>query len=146
MRFASAHKTATYLMVGYPRKDLRAMEAAMKFYIVGALSTALSFFGASLLFGAYGGTSLTLLAAPPGLPNLALFGYAFLIAGLGFKLTAVPFHAWAVDVYDGAPTDVSAYLAGGSKKIGIDHFVCADKHLVEVARLEGLSVVNPDEP
>ncbi|MCI4366829.1 MAG: NADH-quinone oxidoreductase subunit N [Thermoplasmata archaeon] len=109
-------------MVGYPRKDLRAMEAAMKFYIVGALSTALSFFGASLLFGAYGGTSLTLLAAPPGLPNLALFGYAFLIAGLGFKLTAVPFHAWAVDVYDGAPTDVSAYLAGGSKKIGIFAF------------------------
>ena len=113
---------STYLMVGYPRKDQRAMEAAMKFYIVGALSTALSFFGASLLFGAYGGTSLTLLASPPGLPTLALFGYAFLVAGLGFKLTAVPFHAWAVDVYDGAPTDVSAFLAGGSKKIGIFAF------------------------
>jgi proton-translocating NADH-quinone oxidoreductase chain N len=113
---------STYLMVGYPRRDLRSMEAAMKFYIVGALSTALSFFGASLLYGAYGGTSLALLAAPPHLSNLALFGYAFLIAGLGFKLTAVPFHAWAVDVYDGAPTDVSAFLAGGSKKIGIFAF------------------------
>ncbi len=109
---------STYLLVGYSRKDPRQIEAAMKFYIVGALSTALSFFGASLLFGAYGTTSLTALAAPPSYPDLALFGYGFLIAGLGFKLTLVPFHAWAVDVYDGAPTDVSAFLAGGSKKIG----------------------------
>jgi NADH:ubiquinone oxidoreductase subunit 2 (subunit N) len=113
---------STYLLVGYTRKDPRALEAAMKFYIVGALSTALSFFGASLLFGAYGGTSLELLARPPALPETALFGYAFLIAGLGFKLTAVPFHAWAVDVYDGAPSDVAAFLSGGSKKVGLFAF------------------------
>jgi NADH:ubiquinone oxidoreductase subunit 2 (subunit N) len=114
---------STYLLVGYPRRDPRSLEAAMKFYIVGALSTALSFFGASLLFGAYGTTSLVALAYPPAqAPVLALFGYAFLIAGLGFKLTAVPFHAWAVDVYDGAPTDVSAFLAGGSKKVGLFAF------------------------
>lgn len=113
---------STYLLVGYPRRDPRCLEAAMKFYVVGALSTALSFFGASLLFGAYGTTSLTVLALPPAFPVLALFGYAFLIAGLGFKLTAVPFHAWAVDVYDGAPTDVAAFLAGGSKKVGLFAF------------------------
>ena len=113
---------STYLLVGYPRRDVRSLEAAMKFYIIGALSATLSFFGASLLFGAYGGTSLALLAAPPTLPTTALFGYGFLIAGIGFKVTAVPFHAWAVDVYDGAPTDVSAFLAGGSKKIGIFAF------------------------
>jgi proton-translocating NADH-quinone oxidoreductase chain N len=113
---------ATYLMVGYTRRDGRALEAAMKFYIVGALSTALSFFGASLLFGAYGSTNLVVLSQSPGTvgyPSMALAGYALLIAGVGFKATLVPFHAWAVDVYDGAPTDVTAFLAGGSKKIGI---------------------------
>ncbi len=109
---------STYLLVGYPRRSPRVIEAAMKFYIVGALSTALSFFGASLIFGAYGTTSLSALTNYPQYPQLALFGYGFLIAGLGFKLTLVPFHAWAVDVYDGAPDDVSAFLAGGSKKIG----------------------------
>jgi proton-translocating NADH-quinone oxidoreductase chain N len=116
---------ATYLLVGYTRKDARSLEAAMKFYIVGALSSALSFFGASLLFGAYGGTSFATLESSTrvvGYPALALAGYALLIAGLGFKLTLVPFHAWAVDVYDGAPDDVSAFLAGGSKKIGVFAF------------------------
>ncbi|MGC2034200.1 MAG: NADH-quinone oxidoreductase subunit N [Thermoplasmata archaeon] len=116
---------STYLMVGYTRRDPRGLEAAMKFYIIGALSTALSFFGASLLFGAYGGTSFAILAAgtgTTGYPTLALVGYGFLLVGLGFKVTAVPFHAWAVDVYDGAPTEVSAFLAGGSKKMGLFAF------------------------
>jgi NADH-quinone oxidoreductase subunit N len=116
---------ATYLLVGYTRRDPRGLEAAMKFYIVGALSTALSFFGASLLFGAYGSTiflALSQQTGTVGFPALALVGYALLIAGLGFKLTLVPFHAWAVDVYDGAPDDVSAFLAGGTKKIGLFAF------------------------
>ncbi|MCI4319348.1 MAG: NADH-quinone oxidoreductase subunit N [Thermoplasmata archaeon] len=116
---------ATYLMVGYTRRDPRGLEAAMKFYIIGALSTALSFFGVSLLYGAYGSTSLVAVTGALGgtsQPTLALLGFGFLLVGLGFKVTAVPFHAWAVDVYDGAPTDVSAFLAGGSKKIGIFAF------------------------
>lgn len=116
---------STYLLVGYTRRDPRGVEAAMKFYIVGALSSALSFFGASLLFGAYGSTSFLALgqqARTVGYPALALVGYALLVAGVGFKVTAVPFHAWAVDVYDGAPDDVTAFLAGGSKKIGIFAF------------------------
>jgi proton-translocating NADH-quinone oxidoreductase chain N len=116
---------ATYLLVAYTRKDPRALEAAMKFYIIGALSTTLSFFGASLLFGAYGTTNLYAIAAArgaAGFPVLVLLGYGFLIAGLAFKTTLVPFHAWAVDVYDGAPTDVSSFLAGGSKKVGVFAF------------------------
>ncbi|MCI4317486.1 MAG: hypothetical protein L3J96_03020, partial [Thermoplasmata archaeon] len=116
---------STYLMVGYTRRDPRGLEAAMKFYIIGALSTALSFFGASLLFGAYGGTSFLTLSQATGPVQstpLALLGYGFLLVGLGFKVTAVPFHMWAVDVYDGAPTDVSAFLAGGTKKIGVFAF------------------------
>ncbi len=116
---------ATYLLVGYTRRGLRPLEAAMKFYIIGAVSSTLSFFGASLLFGAYGTTDLFRLAAVAGTvgyPVLALLGYGFLVAGLAFKTTLVPFHAWAVDVYDGAPTDVSAFLAGGSKKVGVFAF------------------------
>ncbi len=116
---------STYLLVAYPRRDERSLEAAMKFFIIGALSTALSFFGASLLFAAYGGTSFYALGpgvAFVGFPLLAEIGYGLLIAGLGFKVTAVPFHAWAVDVYDGAPTDVAAFLSGGSKKMGIFAF------------------------
>ncbi len=113
---------STYLLVGYTRRDARSLEAAMKFYIIGALSTALSFFGASLLFGAYGTTNLYAIravAGATGFPVLVLLGYGFLVAGLAFKATLVPFHAWAVDAYDGAPTDVTAFLAGGSKKVGI---------------------------
>ncbi|MGA7476068.1 MAG: NADH-quinone oxidoreductase subunit N [Thermoplasmata archaeon] len=113
---------STYLLVAYPRKDVRSLEAAMKFYIIGALSTTLSFFGASLLYGAYGTTNLYAIravAGSVGYPVLVLLGYGFLIAGLAFKATLVPFHAWAVDVYDGAPTDVTAFLTGGSKKVGL---------------------------
>jgi proton-translocating NADH-quinone oxidoreductase chain N len=115
----------SYLLAGYTRRDRRGLEAAMKFFIIGALSSVLSFFGASLLFGAYGTTNLYLIraaGAAVGEPTLVLLGYAFLVAGLGFKVTLVPFHAWAVDVYDGAPDDVSAFLAGGTKKAGIFAF------------------------
>jgi proton-translocating NADH-quinone oxidoreductase chain N len=121
---------STYLLVGYTRRDPRGLEAAMKMYIIGALSAALSFFGASLLYAVYGTTSLSTLGtailytthAPPpllGASSIALLGYGFLIVGIGFKVTVVPFHAWAVDVYDGAPSDVSAFLAGGTKKVGL---------------------------
>jgi NADH:ubiquinone oxidoreductase subunit 2 (subunit N) len=119
---------STYLLVGYTRRDPRGLEAAMKMYIIGALSAALSFFGASLLYAVYGttslatlGTSMQYLGPPPlfGATGIALLGYGFLIVGIGFKVTVVPFHAWAVDVYDGAQSDVSAFLAGGSKKVGL---------------------------
>ncbi|MFZ0699623.1 MAG: NADH-quinone oxidoreductase subunit N [Thermoplasmata archaeon] len=116
---------STYLLVGYTRRDPRSLEAAMKFYVIGALSTVISFFGASLLFGAYGTTNLDAirsLGGAVGYPTLVLLGYGLLIAGLAFKVTLVPFHAWAVDVYDGAPSDVSAFLAGGTKKIGLFAF------------------------
>jgi proton-translocating NADH-quinone oxidoreductase chain N len=116
---------ASYLLVAYQRREVRGLEAAMKFFVIGALSTVLSFFGASLLFGAYGTTNLYLIreaGTAVAYPTLVLLGYGFLIAGLAFKVTVVPFHAWAVDVYDGAPDDVSAFLAGGTKKIGVFAF------------------------
>ena len=115
---------STYVLVGYSRRESRALEAAMKFYIIGALSTAISFFGASLLYGAYGTTALAAFAFPPagGMDNLALVGFGLLMVGLGFKLTLVPFHMWAVDVYDGAPSTISAFLSAGSKKMGLFAF------------------------
>ncbi|MGP8077530.1 MAG: NADH-quinone oxidoreductase subunit N [Thermoplasmata archaeon] len=118
---------STYVMVGYTRKDVRSLEAAMKFYIIGALSSTLSFFGVSLLYGAYGTTNLLAIraivaAGSVGFPVLSLLGFGLLIAGLAFKTTLVPFHAWAVDVYDGSPSEVGAYLAGASKKVGVFAF------------------------
>jgi proton-translocating NADH-quinone oxidoreductase chain N len=133
---------ASYLLVAYTRKDVRSLEAAMKFFVIGALSTVLSFFGASLLFGAYGTTNLYLIRAAGeavGYPILVLLGYGFLIAGLAFKVTLVPFHAWAVDVYDGAPNDVSAFLAGGTKKIGVFAFFLVFLGPVLVVGLSGTS-------
>ncbi|HTW77021.1 MAG TPA: NADH-quinone oxidoreductase subunit N [Thermoplasmata archaeon] len=132
----------SYLLAGYTRRDRRGLEAAMKFFVIGALSSVLSFFGASLLFGAYGTTNLYLIRAAGtavGTPVLVLLGYAFLIAGLGFKVTLVPFHAWAVDVYDGAPHEVSAFLAGGTKKIGIFAFFLVFLGPVLVVQASGTS-------
>ncbi len=135
---------ASYILVGYTRRDPRSLEAAMKFYIIGALSSTLSFFGASLLFGAYGTTNLYAIRASAGAvgyPVLALLGFGFLLAGLAFKTTLVPFHAWAVDVYDGAPSDVSAFLAGGTKKIGVFAFFLV--FLGPVLYLRGTGGANP---
>lgn len=124
---------STYVLVGYTRKDARALEAAMKFYIIGALSTALSFFGASLLYGAYYTTSLsTMAASTPDDGTLALVGFGLLAVGLGFKATVVPFHMWAVDVYDGAPDTVSAFLAAGSKKMGIFAYIAVFVAAVQI--------------
>ncbi|MDE1820659.1 MAG: NADH-quinone oxidoreductase subunit N [Euryarchaeota archaeon] len=115
---------STYVLVAYARKDARALEASMKFYLIGALSTAISFFGASLLYGAYGTTSLSVLSKVPSAGSeMVMVGLGMLVVGLGFKVTAVPFHMWAVDVYDGAPDHVSAFLAAGSKKMGILAFI-----------------------
>ncbi|HTZ61088.1 MAG TPA: NADH-quinone oxidoreductase subunit N [Thermoplasmata archaeon] len=133
---------ASYLLVAYTRTDVRGLEAAMKFFVIGALSTVLSFFGASLLFGAYGTTNLFLIraaGAAVGYPVLVLLGYGFLVAGLAFKVTLVPFHAWAVDVYDGAPDDASAFLAGGTKKMGIFAFFLVFLGPVLVVQTSGQS-------
>ena len=141
---------STYLLVGYTRRDARGLEAAMKFYIIGALSAALSFFGASLLYAFYGTTSLATLGTGVfplvqtplgGSTGIALLGYGFLIVGMGFKVTVVPFHAWAVDVYDGAPADVSAFLAGGSKKVGL--FAYFIVFLVPILASQALPVTCP---
>ncbi len=111
---------STYALTAYTRKA-RSVEAATKFFIIGALSSALSLYGISLLYGATGTTFLSGLStatAAPGMAGILKVGMVLLLAGFGFKVTAVPFHFWAPDTYEGAPAPVSALLAAGSKKMG----------------------------
>jgi NADH-quinone oxidoreductase subunit N len=110
---------STYVLTGM-RKDSLGSEAAGKYYVIGALSSAILVFGISILYGVTGTTNIAALAKADLLayPSIALMGAIFLIAGFGFKIAAVPFHMWAPDAYQGAPTTISAFLAAGAKKMG----------------------------
>lgn len=110
----------SYALVAFRKNDPRAAEASVKYLIIGGLSTALSLYGFSLLYGVTGSTNLAdigaaISAAPSG---MLLVSVAAMMAGLGFKISAVPFHMWAPDVYEGASTPITTFLAVGSKKMG----------------------------
>lgn len=117
---------SSYALVALKRKDGRAAEAAVKYAIIGGMSTALTLYGISVVYGIFGTVDLAALAelvAHQG-PSLALvIGLICMIAGYGFKIAAVPFHMWAPDVYEGAATPVSMFLATGSKKMGLSVFI-----------------------
>ena len=108
-----------YVLVAFDRYNIKSNEAGTKYIILGALSSAILLFGISQIYGLLGTTQFNEMAnilgntssINPGL----LIGFLFLIAGLGFKVAAVPFHMWAPDVYEGAPTPITAHLAVGSK-------------------------------
>ena len=107
-----------YVLVGYLKPNPRSNEAAVKYFLLGAFSLGILLYGMSLLYGATGTTSLQgIAAALAGQDaNLVLVLAVILVgAGMGFKIAAVPFHMWAPDVYEGAPTPVTAFLSVGSK-------------------------------
>jgi NADH-quinone oxidoreductase subunit N len=109
---------SSFVLTGFLREDRRASEAAIKYFMVGAFSAGLMVFGMSLLYGITGGTSLAALTGEGAgtLPALPLVGALFFIlAGFGFKLALVPFHMWAPDVYEGAPTPITAFLSVAPK-------------------------------
>lgn len=110
---------ATYVLVGFRRTAVRSNEAAMKYFLLGSFATAFMLYGIALLFGATGTTFLPdiarQLAEGGGMRTLALMGMGLLFVGLGFKLALVPFQAWVPDVYEGAPTPVTAFLSAGPK-------------------------------
>jgi NAD(P)H-quinone oxidoreductase subunit 2 len=115
---------SSYLMTGYMKRDPRSNEAALKYLLIGASSSAIFLYGVSLLYGLSGGeTSLTAIAV--NLTNLGsnqslglAIALVFAIAGIAFKISAVPFHQWTPDVYEGSPTPVVAFLSVGSKAAG----------------------------
>ena len=110
-----------YVLVSYQRRKVMSLEAGVKYLIIGALSSAFMVFGIALIWGISGQINFTELArvAPQFADNkIFLIGVLFLIAGLGFKISAVPFQIWAPDVYQGAPTPTTAFLAVGSKAAG----------------------------
>ena len=113
---------ASYLLTGYMKRDPRSNEAALKYLLIGAASSAIFLYGLSLLYGLSGGqTQLSAIAAAiadtPRSLALAI-SLVFVIAGISFKIAAVPFHQWTPDVYEGAPTPVVAFLSVGSKAAG----------------------------
>ncbi|WP_292469207.1 F(420)H(2) dehydrogenase subunit N [Methanolobus sp.] len=113
---------ATYALAGFEKKNPKSLEAAMKYFIIGSLSAALMLLGISYLYGATGTTSIPGIAANSAVlasSPMGIVAVVLLIAGFGFKIALVPFHMWAPDTYQGAPSVVSALLAAGSKKMGI---------------------------
>jgi NADH-quinone oxidoreductase subunit N len=110
-----------YLLAGWRKGDVKSNEASMKYFILGVLSTALLLYGMSLVFGLTGEVSFAgIAAATAGMaeePALIL-AILFMMAGFGFKISAVPFHFWAPDTYEGAPTPITAYLSVNSKAAG----------------------------
>jgi NADH-quinone oxidoreductase subunit N len=107
---------STYSLAAYVRRGKRPSEAAFKYMILGAVSSALLLYGSALIFGATGTTLFSALHGARGAGSLLLTGGLGLVAsGLAFKVGAVPFHAWTPDVYEGAPTPVTAFMAAGVK-------------------------------
>ncbi|MBV6624563.1 MAG: NAD(P)H-quinone oxidoreductase subunit N [Rivularia sp. (in: Bacteria)] len=115
---------SSYLLTGYTKRDPRSNEAALKYLLIGASSTAVFLYGVSLLYGLSGGqTQLNAIATGIETANLGqslgiVISLVFVIAGIGFKISAAPFHQWTPDVYEGAPTPVIAFLSVGSKAAG----------------------------
>ena len=110
-----------YVLAAFHRDNLRASEAGLKYFVLGALSSGMLLYGASLLYGFAGTVSFTGIAdALKGNVSLGVvFGLVFLLAGLAFKMSMVPFHMWTPDVYEGAPTPVTAFFASAPKMAAV---------------------------
>ncbi|HET9443830.1 MAG TPA: NADH-quinone oxidoreductase subunit N, partial [Acidimicrobiales bacterium] len=111
-----------YLLAGWRKRDLKSNEAALKYYLLGVLATAVMLYGMSLIFGATGTTVLVRireeLVSAGSLDGVVTLGIFFVLVGFAFKVSAVPFHFWAPDTYEGAPTPITAFLSVASKAAG----------------------------
>jgi len=115
-----------YVVAASHRTELRSTEAGLKYFVLGALSSGMLLYGASLVYGFTGTISFAGIALAAGHGGIGLvFGLVFLFAGFCFKVSAVPFHMWTPDVYEGAPTPVTAFFAAAPKVAGIAMFVRA---------------------
>ncbi len=119
---------ALYVIAAIRRDDARSSEAGLKYFVLGALSSGMLLYGASLLYGfagttAFSGIAEAASAAGAGQNWLLVLGLVFLLVGIAFKISAVPFHMWTPDVYQGAPTPVTAFLAAAPKAAAMALFV-----------------------
>jgi NADH-quinone oxidoreductase subunit N len=127
---------SAYVLAAFNRDEERSTEAGLKYFVLGALSSGVMLYGISLIYGFVGSTDFTAIGAglSAGSPNLAgaaegdrnlgaLFGLVFVMAGLAFKVSAVPFHMWTPDVYEGAPTPVAAFFASAPKVAAMGLFL-----------------------
>jgi NADH-quinone oxidoreductase subunit N len=109
---------ALYVVAAFKRDSAKATEAGLKYFVLGALSSGMLLYGASLVYGFTGHTQLNEIAQAVALGERnpgVIFGLVFLLAGIAFKISAVPFHMWTPDVYEGAPTPVTAFFASAPK-------------------------------
>lgn len=117
---------ATYVMAGLRRSDLKSNESAMKYFILGSFASAFLLYGMALIYGATGATNLTVIAekmSGANFPALLLVGGAMMIIGFGFKIAMAPFHVWTPDVYEGAPTPITGFMAAGPKAAAFASFL-----------------------
>ena len=119
---------ALYVLAAFDRRRLESQEAGLKYFVLGAFSSAIFLYGIALTYGATGTTSLTgiatfLAAHDLAHPGVLVAGFAFLLVGLGFKVAAAPFHMWTPDVYQGAPTPVTAFMAAATKAAAFAAFL-----------------------
>ncbi len=117
---------ALYVVAAINRDSARSSEAGLKYFVLGALSSGMLLYGASLVYGFTGSVGFSQIAAALGAQGSSIgliFGLVFIIAGLAFKVGAVPFHMWTPDVYEGAPTPVTAFFAAATKVAAMALFV-----------------------
>jgi NADH-quinone oxidoreductase subunit N len=109
---------ALYVLAAFDRDSLRSSEAGLKYFVLGSLSSGMLLYGISLIYGFTGSTEFGTVAGVVKTSGVSIgltFGMVFLLAGLAFKISAVPFHMWTPDVYEGAPTPITAYFASSAK-------------------------------
>ncbi|HXO83982.1 MAG TPA: proton-conducting transporter membrane subunit, partial [Gemmatimonadales bacterium] len=112
---------AVYVLAGFDRRRARSAEAALKYFLLGAFASGFLLYGIALIYGATGTTNVGLIGVQASMMGgsapsvMLLVGLALLVVGFGFKVAAVPFHMWAPDVYDGAPTPVTGFMATAVK-------------------------------
>jgi NADH-quinone oxidoreductase subunit N len=113
---------SSYALVGFRKKDKKGAEAATKYFVIGAISSAIALYGISLMYGLAGSTLFkdigTAVGGMESMDPVIYLALGLLMAGFGFKVAIVPFHMWAPDVYEGAPTTITSFLAASSKKMG----------------------------
>jgi NADH-quinone oxidoreductase subunit N len=106
---------SSYVLAGYRRESVKASESAMKYFLLGSFATAFFLYGIALVYGVTGTTNLALMTAADTTGTLLKLGLALILIGLGFKVAAAPFQVWTPDVYEGAPTPVTALFSAGPK-------------------------------